>query len=106
MNKPSILETVVLSAALVCIPLITRAALYEDSKFVEGIVKAVSQNTITLTAKSPDGVGEKDVAIEAQDKTTYQDVNLAELKQGDRIRVEYHDNQDLKTADSITKIQP
>ena len=106
MGKPTILETVVLALALVCIPLITRAALYEDSKILEGIVKAVSENTITLTTELPDGIGAKEIAINAQESTKYEDVNLADLKEGDRIRVEYHVDQDIKTADSIAKVQP
>ncbi len=106
MRKRSFLDTVVLSAALVFIPLLTHAALYEDSKFVEGIVKAVSEGTITLTTPSTDGIASQEVAIKAKDDTAYEDVQLAELKEGDRIRVEYHEDQDVKTADSIAKVQP
>lgn len=106
MSKPTILETVVLASALVLIPLITRAALYEDSKLIEGIVKAVSENTITLTTQSPDGIGAEEVAIKAQEATKFDDVNLTDLKEGDRIRVEYHEDQDIKTADNIAKVQP
>lgn len=106
MNKPSFLETFVLSAALVFIPLITRAALYENSKVIEGIVKAVSENTITLSAQSPDGGVTEDIAVSAGDDTKFEDVTLTNLKEGDQIRVQYHEDQDIKTAETVSKVQP
>jgi capsid protein len=103
MRKRPIFETVVLSAALVFIPLVTRAALYGDSKVVAGIVKAVSGDSVTVTENAADGSQGNDITIQAQSATQYPDVQLKDLKEGDRIRVEYHEDQNLKVADSIAK---
>ncbi|MBP6343105.1 MAG: hypothetical protein KA403_04155 [Candidatus Omnitrophica bacterium] len=103
MRKRPILETVVLSAALVFIPLVTRAALYGDSKIVAGIVKAVSDDSITVTENAADGSQGNDITLQAQSATQYPDIQLKDLKEGDRIRVEYHEDQNLKVADSVAK---
>ena len=105
MKKRSMLETVVLSAALVFIPLITRAALNEDSKVIEGIIKAVANDTVTVIAQSTGGNQISEVDIHAKPETKYQDVTLADLKEGDRIKVEYHEDNNLKAADTIIKVQ-
>ena len=106
MNKRPMLETVVLSVALILIPLVTRAALYGDLKSIEGIVKAVADDTVTVTAQSPDGKQTGEIDFHAKPETQYQDIKLTDLKEGDRIKVKYHEDQDMKTADSIAKIQP
>ena len=103
MRKRPIFETVVLSAALVFIPLVTRAALYGDSKIVAGIVKAVSDDSITVTENAADGSQGNDITLQAQSATQYPDIQLKDLKEGDRIRVEYHEDQNLKVADSVAK---
>lgn len=103
MRKRPILETVVLSAALVFIPLVTRAALYGDSKIVAGIVKAVSGDSVTVTENAADGAKASEVTFQAQSATQYPDIQLKDLKEGDRIRVEYHEDQNLKVADTIAK---
>lgn len=105
MRKRSILETVILSGALVFIPLVTRAALYEDSKVVEGIIKSVSTDAVTVVVQSPDGKQISEVDVQAKPETKVQDGILTDLKEGDRIKIEYHEDKDLKTADTITKIQ-
>ena len=104
MKKRSILDTVVLSAALVFIPLITRAALNEDSKVIQGIVKAVADNAVTVVVQSTDGKQISEVDIHANPETKYQDVTLKDLKEGDQLKVAYHDDEQVKIADMITKI--
>ena len=105
MNKKSMLETVVLSAVLVFIPLLASAALLENSKMIEGVIKAIADDTVTIVAQSVDGKQISEVNIHAKPETKYQDATLADLKEGDLIKVEYHDDHDLKAADTIKKIQ-
>ena len=100
------LETVVLSAALVLIPLVTRAALYGDAKFIEGVIKTVANDTVTVSAQSADGKQISEIDIHSKPETQYRDMQFTDLKEGDRIKVEYHEDQDIKTADSIAKVQP
>ena len=104
MNKRSMLDTVVLSAALVFIPLITRAALHEDSKVIQGIVKAVADDAVTVVVQSVDGQQISEIDIHANPETKYQDVTLKDLKEGDHLKVAYHEDDKSKTADMITKI--
>ena len=100
MKKRSILETVVLSAALIFIPLVTRAAL-EESKVIEGVVKAVSDSKITLTVQSIGKSQTNDIDLQTLADTKFEGVNKTEIKEGDKLKIEYHQDLDSFTADSV-----
>lgn len=104
MKKSSFLETVVLSVALILIPLVTRAAL-EESKIVEGVVKAVSESKITLTTQSIDSKQTNEIDVQTLSDTKFDGLKKAELKEGDKIRVQYHQDLESLTADIVTIAQ-
>ncbi len=104
MNKRSILDTVVLSAALVLIPWIARTAFSEDSQVIQGIVKAIADNTVTVVTQSVDGNQMSEIDIQAKPETQYQDTILSDIKEGDQIKVAFHKDDQLNAADMITKM--
>lgn len=103
MKKHSMVETVVLSAALIFIPLVTRAAL-EESKVIEGVVKAVTDSKITLIVPSEDNIQTNEIDLQTLSDTKFDGVNKDDIKEGDAIRVEYHQDMDALTADTVKNV--
>ena len=101
MRKRSMVETVVLSAALILIPLVTRAAL-EESKIVVGVVKAISDSKITITTPSVDTNQMNELDVQTQADTKFDGLSRAEIKEGDRLKIEYHQDLDKIMADTVT----
>ena len=103
MNNLSLMEIMVLSAALICIPLVTRAAL-EESKVIEGIVQVVQENKIVI-AQSGDDKNSNTIDFQTQPGTTFEGVSKTDIKEGDKLRVGYHEDHDVYMADTVTHVK-
>src|SRR5262245_37662579 len=78
-------------------------------KSVEGEIKDISANTLTVQSDQA-GSDQADqaapVSVEVNQDTQFEQVDsLAGLNQGDRVKVEYEEDQNRNLATSISKIE-
>lgn len=98
------MEIVILSAALIFIPFVTRAAL-EEAKVVEGVVQAVEDNKISVIANSGDNQHSNIIDFQIQPKTNFQGIAKADLKEGDKVKVGYYQADQVYVAESVANAQ-
>lgn len=104
MKNLSLMEIVVLSAALICIPLVTRAAL-DESKVIEGIVQAVGDNKISVIAQSMDDQQSNVIDFQVQPETSFEGVVKDQIKEGDKVKVGFSQNEQAYIAESVMVAQ-
>jgi len=81
------------------------AGLFDFNKTLEGVIKDISANTIVVTAEDPDGSSIADLSFETNEKTVLKEIeSLESLKEGDKVTIEYTENNDQKIATLIAKV--
>lgn len=79
-------------------------AVWQQAANVEGTVKSISSNMITIASKSQDGQRIQEISLEVNDQTKLNDlVSVNELKEGDQVKVAYKEEGDKKIATSVAK---
>ena len=85
-----------------------------SGKFVQGEIQEISANKLTIREDAADQADQVDqaaeqaalVSIEVNQDTEFKDVDsLAGLNQGDRVKIEYEEDQNRNLATSISKIE-
>lgn len=104
MKKLSTMEIVILSAALIFIPFVTRAAL-EEAKLIEGVVQAVEGNKISVIANSANDQRSNIIDFQIQPRTDFQGVVKEDLKEGDRVKIGYYQADHVYVAESVANAQ-
>jgi len=80
--------------------------LLDFGKSLEGTVKEVAAGLIVITHEDPENNAISEVAIEINEKTKFEEVgSLAELKQGDQVKVKYTLEEDKMIATLVAKIE-
>jgi len=71
---------------------------------LEGTIKSISENIIIISSKSEDGLKIQDVSLEVNSQTKLDEMaSVAELKEGDQVKVDYKEEGDKKVVVQITK---
>ncbi|MBL8012955.1 MAG: hypothetical protein JNN05_03830 [Candidatus Omnitrophica bacterium] len=100
MKKLSTMEIVILSAALIFIPFVTRAAL-EEGKVITGVVQAVENARILLIAQPTNNTPSNIMDFQIQPRTNFQGFSKSDLKVGDRVKIGYFETGQGYIADSV-----
>jgi len=76
-------------------------------KSLEGSVKDVEEGLLIVTQEDQKNNTISEVSIEVDQETKFEKVeSLARLKEGDRVKVEYTEEQGMKIATLIARIGP
>ncbi len=93
-------------AVFVLLPVSQALALWGFQKSLEGAVKSVEEDMITISSMPKEGEGSQEVTLEVNPQTKLQEIaSLETLKQGDQVRVKYKEEGDKKIATSIAKLE-
>ncbi len=104
--KKTWLKAIPLGAAAAVLGAGLAGAAAPKSHTAMGEVKKIDSTAYTLTIKQKTGTKERDVMFHTTDQTSVmrdsQKINLADLKEGDRVKVSYTSEKGKLTASSIT----
>ncbi len=96
-------QMLIMMMVLVCAPAVIHAAL-GDAKSIEGTVKDVGMDSLTVTAQSPDQMKMSEAQIQTDTQTQFQGISkLTDLKEGDKVKVDYRDDASKKIATVVMK---
>ncbi|MDP2652867.1 MAG: DUF5666 domain-containing protein [Candidatus Omnitrophota bacterium] len=81
----------------------TAYALWGQQNFLQGTIKDIQSNMITLIVEEPENIQE--VAIKINDQTNFQEsASLDSLQEGDKVKVDYKEEGGQKVAVAIAKV--
>ncbi|MCA9399459.1 MAG: hypothetical protein KC618_06905 [Candidatus Omnitrophica bacterium] len=84
---------------------IAGALLTTEAKVLEGQVKDVQETFLTVTHESADGMGVHEIEFQVNEDTLLEDMaSLENLQEGDRVAVQYQEEDEKNIAVQITKI--
>ena len=83
------------------------AGLFERGKSVEGTVDHMEGPWMLVNSEDPKNNSISQVAVEVNLNTRFQEVDaLDQIKEGDRVRVQYTEEEQRKIATAVSKLEP
>ena len=80
-------------------------AFFTEEKVLEGQVKDVQADLLTVTHESADGMGVHEIEFQVNENTQLEDMaSLENLQEGDRVAIQYQEEDEKNIAVQITKI--
>jgi type 1 fimbria pilin len=103
MKRIMTLMGLLVGAAFILGPTMSKAAMYGQNVSLEGTIIDISANVVTINQQSENQL--REIEIHVNQDTDYQEVSsLDELHAGDRVQVEFFEQGDQRVAAKITKM--